>query len=128
MLDYKGRAGWRPRLIMVLEQLGTGSDQREVMMKRLALILTMTVLSFSAFAAGIDSHIYTCADLHALIATRGFVFINNPDFEDFVVADVSYCPGGRYNGIIQLRSVATRDNPECLVNYCTPVRGNDTRQ
>ena len=44
-----------------------------------------------------------------------YVYINNPSFRDFVVANASYCSGGE---IIQLRSVPTRDNPECLVNYC----------
>ncbi len=93
-------------------------------MKSVAVLLAAMILSSSAFAAGIDSRAYSCADLRALIATHGFVFIGNPDFQDFVVADVSYCPGGAYNSYIQLRSVATRDNPECLVNYCiSPARG-----
>jgi hypothetical protein len=97
-------------------------------MKRLAFVLAVMILSSSAFAAGVDSRTYTCADLHALIMAKGFIFINNPDFEDFVVADVSYCPGGRYGGRIQLRSMATRGDPECLVNYCIPARGNESRQ
>jgi hypothetical protein len=88
-------------------------------MKRIAFILAVTSLGSSAFAAGIDSHAYTCNDLHALIMEKGFVFINNPDFEDFVVANVSYCESGAF---LQLRSVPTSDQPECLVNYCTPPR------
>jgi hypothetical protein len=72
-------------------------------------------LSSSTFAAGIDSRIYTCADLQAAIMARGFVFISQPAFGDFVVSNVSYCSGG---SILQTRSVPTTDNPECPVNYC----------
>jgi len=80
--------------------------------------------SSSAFAAGIDSHSYTCAGLHSLIAAKGFVFINNPNFEDFVVANTSYCAGsGGVQLQLQLRSVPTTDTPECLVNYCPPDGG-----
>jgi hypothetical protein len=84
-------------------------------MRRLAFILVITFINPSVFAAGIDSRNYTCAGLHALIAARGFVFIGNADFEGFVVADASYCSAGQF---IQLRSVATSDQPECSVNYC----------
>jgi hypothetical protein len=49
---------------------------------------------FSAFAAGTDSRIHTCAELHGLITAQGFVFINNADYQDFVVANASYCEGG----------------------------------
>jgi len=57
-----------------------------------------------------------------MIAAKGFIFINNPSFGDFVVANASYCGGGE--GVpVQLRSVPTIDNPECLVNYCTPSSG-----
>jgi hypothetical protein len=85
--------------------------------KRLALILGAMALSSSAFAAGIDSRSYTCAALQSLIVTKGFIFISQPDFGDFVVANISYCSR---NGatILQRRSVVTADNPECLVNYC----------
>jgi hypothetical protein len=73
-----------------------------------------------AYAAGVDSRSYTCAALQSMIVARGFVFISQPAFGDFVVADVRYCSGG---GAVQRRSVATADNPECLVNYCvTPNR------
>jgi hypothetical protein len=89
-------------------------------MKRLASILAITTLSSSALAAGIDSRSYTCSALHALIQERGFVFIGNPDFEDFVVANASYCSGGQ---LPQLRSVPTSDSSECPVNYCIPASG-----
>ena len=69
----------------------------------------------AAYAAGIDSRAYTCADLHSLIRAQGFVFISQPTFGDFVVASAYYCGGGDK---IETRSVATRDQPECLVNYC----------
>lgn len=89
---------------------------------RLAVVLGAMALGSPAFAAGIDSRTYTCADLHGLIAAKGFVFINNPNFEDFVVANTSYCEGS--GGIqLELRSVPTTDNPECLVNYCPPDDG-----
>jgi len=90
--------------------------------KRLLPLLGVVILGSSACAAGIDSRTYSCADLHSLIAARGFIFINNANFEDFVVANASYCEG---SGAIQLqlRSVPTTDNPECLVNYCPPSGG-----
>jgi hypothetical protein len=74
-------------------------------------------LGFSAFAAGTDSRIHTCAELHGLITAQGFVFINNADFQDFVVANPSYCEGGN-SAQVQRRSVPTADSAECLVNYC----------
>jgi len=74
-------------------------------------------LGFPALAAGIDTRIHTCAELHGLITARGFVFINNADFQDFVVANASYCEGGN-SGQVQRRSVPTADGAECLVNYC----------
>jgi hypothetical protein len=85
--------------------------------KRLAVILGAMAFSSSTFAAGVDSHAYTCAALQALITAQGYVFINNPNFEDFVVANVSSCGGGG-SAVLQRRSVPTIDNPECLVNYC----------
>jgi hypothetical protein len=84
-------------------------------MKSFALIVAAMASSSSAFAVGIDSRAYNCAELHALIAANRYIYINNPSFRDFVVANASYCSGGE---MIQLRSVPTRDNPECLVNYC----------
>ena len=82
---------------------------------RSALIFAAMTISSSGFAAGVDSRVYTCAGLHALVAANRFVFINYPSFMDFVVANASYCSSGE---VIQLRSVPTSDNPECLVNYC----------
>jgi hypothetical protein len=82
---------------------------------RLPLILGAMALGSSAFAAGIDSRVYTCANLQATITAQGFVFISQPAFGDFVVSNVSYCSGG---STLQSRSVPTRDNPECIVNYC----------
>ena len=83
--------------------------------KQSGLIAAAMTFSFSAFAAGVDSRAYTCDGLHALVAANSFVFINHPSFMDFVVANGSYCSSGE---VIQLRSVPTSDNPECLVNYC----------
>jgi hypothetical protein len=84
-------------------------------MKRFAPIAVAIAFCSPGFATGIDSRAYTCTGLHAVIAANRFVFINYPSFMDFVVANASYCSGGE---IIQLRSVPTSDNPECLVNYC----------
>ncbi len=77
-------------------------------------------LGSPAFAAGIDSRAYTCADLQRMITAQGFIFINNPNFGDFVVANSSFCGGGGAMPL-QRRSVSTIDNPECLVNYCSPA-------
>src|SRR5881227_3255811 len=60
--------------------------------------------------------------LHSLVAANRFVFVNYPSFMDFVVANSSYCSGGE---IIQLRSVPTSDNPECLVNRCRNRSGSN---
>jgi hypothetical protein len=89
-------------------------------MKKIAAIVATMVLGSPAFAAGIDSRTYNCTGLQALIAANRFVFINTPGFGDFVVANATYCSGGE---TIQLRSVATIDNPECLVNYCRSRSG-----
>ncbi len=89
-------------------------------MKRLVLILATIALASPACAAGIDTRSYTCTALHALIQAKGFVFIGNPDFEDFVVANASFCAGGH---LPQLRSVATSDQPQCPVNYCISASG-----
>ena len=88
---------------------------RAALIKHLGLVAGVMVLSVSASAAGIDSREYTCADLHSLIAAQGFVFISQATFGDFVVANASYCGGGE---LPELRSVATRDQPLCPVNYC----------
>jgi hypothetical protein len=90
-------------------------------MKRITLIVTVIVLlGFTASAAGIDSRVYTCAALQALISANRFVFISAPAFGDFVVADAYYCSG---NETADPRSVPTSDNPECVVKYCTSRGG-----
>ena len=85
---------------------------------KLVLFLGAMAVGSPTFAAGIDSRGYTCPDLQALITAKRFVFINNPNFGDFVVADASYCGGGGSARLVR-RSVPTTDSPECLVNYCT---------
>jgi hypothetical protein len=60
-------------------------------MKRVALAFAVMALGPSAFAAGIDSRAYSCPQLQGLIAIYHFVFINNPNFDDFAVADQSQC-------------------------------------
>jgi len=77
--------------------------------------LVWIALSTPTLAAGIDSRTYTCVNLQSLIVTQGFVFISQPVFGDFVVASPYYCGSGQ---VVQLRSVPTLDNPQCLVNYC----------
>ena len=89
--------------------------------KRLALTLGIFLAGSSADAAGVDSRNYTCPELQRLILSNRFIFINNPNFEDFVVANVSYCSG---SGILQLRTVPTKDQAECAVNYCLPPRSS----
>jgi hypothetical protein len=79
------------------------------------LLASAHALLSPAEAAGIDSHAYSCADLQALIAAHRFVFIGNPDFQDFAVADQSECPA---EGTLVWRTVPTRDRPECLVYMC----------
>ncbi|HEX3536076.1 MAG TPA: hypothetical protein VHU15_04865 [Stellaceae bacterium] len=86
-------------------------------MQKLVLIVAAMAFGSPAFAAGVDSRAYTCRGLQALIVANRFVFINNPNFDDFVVADASSCSGSQ---IIQRRSVPTTDTPECPVNYCRP--------
>src|SRR5437763_16746735 len=87
----------------------------------LALIVALTAFGTSAAAAGIDSRIYRCADLQALIAAKGFIFISQPAFGDFVVARRYYCGG---SDIPRPRSVPTAANPECTANYCEPPPEN----
>jgi hypothetical protein len=89
------------------------------MMKSLALIIAAMTLNVcanvSASANGIESRAYTCVGLQSFVAAHGFVFISQATFGDFVVGNRSFCGGG---DILQTRSVATSDTPECLVNYC----------
>ena len=86
-----------------------------VLKPSVVFIVAAITFSSSALPAGVDSRAYTCDGLHALVAANRSVFINYPSFMDFVVANASSCSGGE---VIQLRSVPTSDNPECLVNYC----------
>ena len=81
----------------------------------LALAVAAMIPSLPALANGIDSRVVTCEGLHALIAQHGFVFISQATFGDFVVADRGFCVDA---DILELRSVATSDAPECPVNYC----------
>jgi hypothetical protein len=85
------------------------------LIRGLAGVLFALALNAQALAAGIDPRRYTCTDLQSVIASRGYVFLSQPAFGDVVVANRSYCPN---NAIVELRSVPTRDNPECPVNYC----------
>jgi hypothetical protein len=87
-------------------------------MRKLALIVAAIVFGSSAFAAGIDSRSYTCGDLQALIVARGFVFISQATFGDFVVSNISYCQGQGIGAFLQTRTVATSDRAECVVYYC----------
>ena len=91
--------------------------------KSVTLALGILALGHSAHAAGVDSRNYSCPELQRLILSNRFIFINNPNFEDFVVSDVSYCSGGAISGILRLRTVPTKDFPECPVNYCLPIKG-----
>ena len=52
---------------------------------------------------------------------RGYIFINNSNFQDFVVANASLSGGGEQAVLL---SVPTTDRPQCPVNYCVPARGN----
>ena len=94
-------------------------------MKRVALALAVMALGPSAFAAGVDSRAFTCPQLQGAIATYRFIFINNPNFDDFAVADHSQCS---FSDILIRRTVPTSDNPECVVNYCRPPPDAVNRQ
>ena len=105
---------------MARDSLSSGRG-RAVALKAIGLVATILgaiACNASTLAAGIDSRVYTCAALQALVASQGFVFISSPVFGDFVVANASYCNGGSR---VQLRSVPTSDQPECTVNYCVPT-------
>ena len=82
-------------------------------------IVAAVALGFPAVAAEVDSHAYSCADLHALINANRWIFITNPDFEDIVVADARECSLADQ---LDWRSVPTTDIPECIVYHCLPLR------
>jgi len=84
-------------------------------LNKVVVFAAMICFGFPALAAGVDSRAFTCPSLQALIAQYRFVFIGNPDFQDFVVSNSSVCSGP---DIIEPRTVPTIDNPQCLVNYC----------
>ena len=88
------------------------------MRKLLLLVMVVCGTASAASAAGIDSRTMTCADLQGLIAARGFVFISQATFGDFVVSNSSYCQGQGLGTFLQTRTVATSDNPQCVVYYC----------
>jgi hypothetical protein len=96
--------------------------ERRNAVRSLAVFLPATVFGGSASAAGVDSRLYTCAELQSLIAARGFVFISAATFGDFAVAGPSVCASAS-GEIVQLRSVETRDRPECPINYCVSRSG-----
>ena len=88
-------------------------------MKKLGFHLIALLSAITpAFAAGVDSRAMACADLQALIAQRGFVFISQATFGDFVVSNPWYCQGQGVGTFLQTRTVATSDNPQCVVKYC----------
>jgi len=87
----------------------------------LGLAAAMVLGCAAAQAAGIDSRAYSCGQLHSLIGAYGYVFIAQPMFGDFVVANRSFCSGGE---VPQLRSVPTVDTAQCPVNYCVPTNQN----
>ena len=93
---------------------------RERSIKRLAATLAAIALGSPAALAGVDSRAYSCAGLQALIAQHRFVFIDNPDFEDFAVSDASMCASGE---IVEWRSVPTADRPACVVSHCETTHG-----
>ena len=83
-------------------------------MKKIVIAATVLVFGLPAFAAGINSRTYTCGELQALIAARGFVYIGIP-FQGFAVSGADVCSGDER---LEARSVATSDNPQCAVPYC----------
>ena len=94
-------------------------------MKQLALVAAAMAIASSAGANGIDSRLYSCGALQAMVAQHKFVFISQATFGDFVVSDQSQCSGGYGGGSgLEPRSVATSDTPACPVNYCVKkIRG-----
>ena len=90
------------------------------------LVIAAAVLAFgsSAFAAGIDSRAYTCGGLNSQIVQQGFVYIGVP-FQGFAVASAYFCSGSER---LESRSVATSDNPQCIIPYCEDRPNQDGRQ
>jgi hypothetical protein len=88
-------------------RLRPGLDFANELIKRslLSVALALALFSSSARAAGVDSRVYTCDGLHALLGANRFVFINYPTFMEFVVDNGSYCSAGE---MIGLRSAPTR--------------------
>jgi hypothetical protein len=93
-------------------------------MRVIAYVLALAVFGSSTFAAGINSRVYSCAGLQGMIAARGFAYIGNPNFQDFVVSGPQFCSG---SDRIELRSVATSDNPECAVRHCSSRPDTETQ-
>ena len=94
-----------------------------ILIRKLALVVAAMLLNFPALAAGINSTAYTCPTLQALILARGYIFIGNSTFQDFVVANASLCSGGEQALVYTL---PTMDQAQCPVTYCGPQRGNRT--
>ena len=87
-------------------------------MKKLLVAILVTGIASPAIAAGVDSRTMNCVDLQALIVQRGFVFISQATFGDFVVSNPWYCQGQGVGTYLQTRTVATSDNSQCVVKYC----------
>jgi hypothetical protein len=83
-------------------------------MKKFVVVAAVVAFGSSAFAAGIESRTFTCGGLHALIGSKGYVYIGAP-FQGFAVADANVCSG---NERLEVHSVTTSDSPECVVRYC----------
>jgi hypothetical protein len=93
-------------------------------MQKFMIAAAIAAIGSSAFGAGIDSRAYTCGDVHALIATRGFVYIGIP-FQGFAVSSAYFCSGSER---LEPRSVATSDNPQCPIPFCEDRPDQDGRQ
>jgi hypothetical protein len=105
-ISMRGRLS-RSCAISKSSRLRPGLDFANELIKRslLSVALALALFSSSALAAGVDSRVYTCDGLHALLGANRFVFINYPTFMEFVVDNGSYCSAGE---MIGLRSAPTR--------------------
>ena len=94
-------------------------------MRSFVIAAVIAAFGSSALAAGINSRAYTCAQLHALIAAQGFVYIGIP-FQGFAVSSAYFCSG---SDRLEARSVITSDNPQCNIPYCEeqPNKDGDRR-